>query len=253
MGVEYARRERYPRCWATTNAWGSITYKGQSYMCWKWPVATFLLFVGLLAFAQNKPQSLGSSGIVGTVLNEEGQLVDHAKACVSFTSGNSRNINCNVSTDKDGQFTIEGLKIGKYGVFAINETEGYSIDNQSPGQEVRITADEPWPNVTVRLRPRGGILVGSVSDKTTGKAVKGAWVQYILIDNGGGSRYTDGEFQMAVPADSDLLVLVWAKGYKGWLYNDASSPTRPVLRLASGERKVLEVELEPLPKTSTQP
>jgi len=130
---------------------------------------------------------------------------------------------------------------------------GYSIDNQSPGQEVRITEDEPWATATVRLRPRGGILVGSVSDKTTGKAVKGAWVQYILIDNGGGSRYTDGEFQMAVPADSDLLVLVWAKGYKGWLYNDASSPTRPVLRLASGERKVLEVELEPLPKTSTQP
>ncbi len=222
-------------------------------MCWKWPVATFLLFVGLLACAQNKPQSVGSSGIVGTVLNEEGQLVDHAKACVSFTSGNSRTINCNVSTDKDGQFTIEGLKIGKYGVFAINETEGYSIDNQSPGQEVRITADEPWPNVTVQLRARGGILVGSVKDKMNGRLVEAAWVEYIVIDNGGGgTTRTDGEFQLTVPTDCDLLILVHAKGYKGWLYNDGSNPTRPIVRVASGEKKVLDVELEPSSKTSVQ-
>lgn len=228
--------------------------KGQSYMCWERPVPTLLMFVGLLASAQNKPQSPGSSGIVGTVLNEEGQLVDHAKACVSFTTGsNSRTINCNVPTDKDGQFTIEGLKIGTYGVFAINEAEGYSIDNQSPGQEVRITAEEPWQNVTVQLRARGGILVGSVRDKMNGRSVEAAWVEYIVIDNGGGgTTRTDGEFQLTVPTDCDLLILVHAKGYKGWLYNDASNPTRPIVRVASGEKKVLDVELEPSPKTSVQ-
>jgi uncharacterized surface anchored protein len=233
---------------------GLDDWKGQNYMCWKWPVATFfLLFVELLACAQNKPQSLGNSGIVGTVLNEEGQLVEHAKACVSVTSGNNRTISCDVSTDKDGQFTIEGLKIGTYGIFAINESEGYSTDNQSPGQEVRITADEPWPNVTVRLRARGGVLVGSVRDRMNGRLVEAAWVEYIVVDNGGGgTTRTDGEFQLTVPTDSDLLILVHAEGYKGWLYNDASSPTRPVVRVASGEKKVLDVELEPSPKASTQ-
>jgi hypothetical protein len=223
-------------------------------MFWKWHVAAFLLFFAQIACAQTKTQALANYGIAGTVLNEEGQLVDHAKACVSFSSGkSSRTINCNWSTDKDGQFTIEHLGIGTYGVFAINESEGYSIDNQGPGQEVRITADEPWLNVTVQLRARGGILVGSVRDKMNGRLVEAAWVEYIVIDNGGGgTTRTDGEFQLTVPTDCDLLILVHAKGYKGWLYNDASNPTRPIVRVASGEKKVLDVELEPSPKTSVQ-
>lgn len=212
----------------------------------------FVLFAALFSRAQTTTQALGNYGIVGTVLNEEGQLVEHAYACTSATSGNHTGINCLFPTDKDGRFTIEHLKIGTYQVFAINEAEGYSIQNQSPGQEVRLTADAPWANVTVRLRHRGGILIGSVRDKWSGKPVDGAHVSYSVIDNGSGgsSTRTNGNFHMAVPADSDLLIVVTSEGYKGWVYTDASNPSRPLLRLASGERKVLEIELEPLATTS---
>jgi hypothetical protein len=105
-------------------------------------------------------------------MDEEGQLIEQAKACTSITSGNHTSINCLFPTDKDGRFTIEHLKIGTYRVFAINEAEGYSIENQSRGQEVNLTADAPWANVTVRLRPRGGILIGSVRDKWSGSQLR---------------------------------------------------------------------------------
>jgi uncharacterized surface anchored protein len=120
----------------------------------KLPVVGFLLFAALFARTQTTTQALGNYGIVDTVLDEDGQLVEHVNACTSATSGNHTGINCLFPTDKDGRFTIEHLKIGTYQVFAINEAEGYSIQNQSPGHEVTLTADSPWANVTVRLRPR---------------------------------------------------------------------------------------------------
>jgi hypothetical protein len=43
----------------------------------KLPVVGFLLFAALLARTQTTTQALGNYGIVGTVLNEEGQLVEH--------------------------------------------------------------------------------------------------------------------------------------------------------------------------------
>jgi hypothetical protein len=48
---------------------------------------------------------------------------------------------------------------------------------------------------------------------------------------------------MAVPAESDLLVEVTSEGYQGWVYTDAANSSRPLLRLASGEGKVLEIEV----------
>jgi hypothetical protein len=218
----------------------------------KWSAVVLLVFAALLTCAQTAIKSPRNGVIVGTVLNEEGQLVDHAMVCTSVTAGNKTSINCLVPTDKEGRFTIEHLEIGTYRVFAINEAEGYSIENQGPGQVVRITADEPWADVTVRLRPKGGVLIGSIRDKMNSKPIKTASVRYLAIDNGGGGfGRTDGEFQMTVPADCDLLIVASAPGYKGWVYTDTSSPSRPVLRLASGERKVLEIELEPLPKDPT--
>jgi hypothetical protein len=190
--------------------------------------------------------------ISGTVIKENGAVAEHADLCVSVTSGNSTTINCRFPTDNEGHFQIENVKFGTYGVFAVNEEEGYSIDNQSPGVKITVTPENSSQNVTIRLRPRGGILTGSVTDRVSGKAVEDAWINYIAIDNGGagGNRRTiGGRFSMAAPTESNLLIYVSAKGYKGWVYSDASNTGQPVVRLMSGERRVLDIELEPLPKT----
>jgi hypothetical protein len=187
------------------------------------------------------------------VISEDGAVVEHIEVCTSVTSGNESTISCRVPVDDGGHFQIENLKFGSYGIFAINEEEGYSINNQSPGLKVTVTPESPSRNVTIRLRPRGGILTGSVTDKVTGKPVEDAWIHYIAIDNGNGSgdsRTVRGRFSAATPTESNLLIYVSARGYKGWVYTDAANPAPPVLRLASGERRVLDIELEPLPKTS---
>src|SRR5215469_2359756 len=191
--------------------------------------------------------------ISGTVIAEDGTVVDHMKVSSSVTSGNTRSINCVVPVDGEGHFQIEDVKFGSLDIFAVNEEEGYSIGNQSPGVKVSVTPENPSPFLTIRLRPRGGILIGSVTDKLSGKAVDDANINYITIDNGGGGgsqRIWSGQFSMTVPTENSLLVYVSANGYKGWVYTDASNPGQPVIKLASGERKVLDIELEPLAKTS---
>src|SRR5713101_3281793 len=210
-------------------------------------------WLGVVSVALSGYMAMAQSGgrITGTVLDEDGQLVTDAKLCVMVKSGNNTAINCNVArTDKNGEFEIENLKIGTYNVFAVNEGEGYSIENQTPGEEVVLTSENLAPQITVRLRPRGGVLLGSVTDKFTGRPIKKAWVSYADIDGkaAGSSVITsDGQIRLAVPTECGLVIIVSSKGYKGWVYTDPSNPAQPVLRLHSGERKILDIRLEPDP------
>jgi uncharacterized surface anchored protein len=204
-----------------------------------------ILSVHCLAAAQH----LGHIG--GIVLDENGQVFEDADVCLMMRSGNNTAITCNLArTDKSGKFAINNLENGTYGVFATRDAEGYSIQNQSPGEKVELTVQDPAAEVTVRLRPRGGVLLGSVLDEFTGQPLKRAWLNYQDIDGkaSGSSLISDGRILLAVPTDCDLVIVVSAEGYKGWIFTDPANPARPVLRLQSGERKTLDVQLEPAPK-----
>jgi len=195
-------------------------------------------------WAQVDAPSAIDGGITGFVLTEDGQPAKRATPCASVRPGNTT---CG-SVDDEGRFTIEHLKWGTYQVFALN-ADGYS---ESWPEVVTVSADQPWPNVTILLRSHGGLLVGSLTDKLTGKPIQGQ-LEYIAIDGGGsgsGSTLVNGEFHVPVPPNCDVLVLAMAKGYKGWVYTDASRASRPVLRLAAGERKLFDIQLEPLPSAS---
>lgn len=193
-------------------------------------------------------------GITGFVLTEAGQPAKGATPCASVwvvrPTGPSENSGATCeSADDEGRFTIGYLKWGTYQVFALNSSGGYS---EAWPEEVTVSADQPWPNVTILLRSHGGLLVGSLTDKLTGKPIQGQ-LQYIAIDGGGsgsGSTLANGEFHVPIPPNCDVLVLAMAKGYKGWVYTDASRASRPVLRLAAGERKLFDIQLEPLPSAS---
>jgi hypothetical protein len=192
--------------------------------------------------------------ISGTVINEDGTVVDHADVCTSVTFPSVMSIDCGIPVDKEGHFQIGNVTLGSYGVFATNDEEGYSLENQRPGLKVTVTPENPSQNVVIRLQgPRGGVLTGSVTDNVTGKAVEGAYITFIAIDNAGlnGNRHTvDGRFSLATPTGSNLLIFVTANGYKGWVYTDASNLAQPVVRLAPGERRGLDIKLESLSKTS---
>ena len=191
-------------------------------------------------------QSVGR--ISGSVLDDHGQIVEGASVCLSQSTGkSSTTIDCTIATEH-GQFQIPKVAFGTYHVFAVKEAEGYSTENQGPGEPVVVSAANPSPDVTIHLQAAGAILVGTVQDKSSGKPIKGASIRYVDVDdNAGGasSSHAGGEFSVTVPSERDLVIVVSAKGYKGWVYTDPSGSSRPMLRLIAGERRQLDVELEP--------
>lgn len=223
-----------------------------------WPLVLLVVSLALVTGRSQNTSSVMEGGITGVVLAEDGQLAKGAKVCTAVHHGSNTHATCSESTDEEGRFTVKHLKAGNYEVFAINEAEGYSKENQTPGQDVTISADQLWPNVTIHQHSKGGVLVGSVIDKLTGRNISKAELQYTAIDRncGGGSEFIQGSvhqsnFQVTVPANCDLLLVVMADGYRGLVYTDPANPSRPVVRLGSGEKKALEIQLEPLPANSS--
>ena len=212
-------------------------------------VLTLLLFAVSLLRAQVGDQSGAYGRIDGTVLDENGQLVHDANVCTSVTKDSQTMVSCNVSTNESGQFQIDHLNMGTYGVFATKEQEGYSFSYPPSAGNVIITTSDPYAYVTLRLGPKGGILAGSVKDTKTGKPIARSEVHYIALDgksiSGSAGVNDEGQFQIDLPAGSDVVVVVSAPGYRGWIYTDAANPSRPVLRLGRGEKQFLNVELEP--------
>ena len=99
----------------------------------------FLLALTLCAaFSRCIAQSTSTQGgISGVVLTEDGQLANGAAVCTSVRRGSNTHTNRLVPTDKEGRFTIDHLRLGTYQVLAINEADGYFIDNQSPDKMCR--------------------------------------------------------------------------------------------------------------------
>jgi uncharacterized surface anchored protein len=197
--------------------------------------------------------------IAGTVLTEDGQAASNMKVCTSIhdTSGGLEHTVtcCTGKTDAQGRFTIGKLKTGKYRVIATNEEEGYSIENQSPGQEVTLTERNLQQMVTIRLHDKGAVFIAAITDNSTGQIIHDANVGYEGIDceaAGNMLRDFDGKYYLSIPTDCDVVVFVRASGYKGWVYADAANPPRSVLRLQSGQRKSLNIQLESLSKESSK-
>jgi hypothetical protein len=197
--------------------------------------------------------------ITGSVLTEDGQAAPNMEVCTSIhqTSGGFEHTVtcCTGRTDAQGRFTIGQLEIGKYEVIAKNDEEGYSIENQSPGPEVTLTEKNLQQYVTIRLRKKGAVFIAAITDKGTGQIIHDANVGFEGVDcDAGGNmlRDSDGRYYLSIPTDCDVVVIVRAKGYKGWVYMDAANPPQPVLRLQPGQRKALSIQLEPLPKESSK-
>ena len=220
----------------------------------------FVLSATLPTLAQEKSPFFADEArgmIAGTVLDANGQVAEGARVCLSVSygdrnSGISTESSCPISADKYGQFQFEHLKIGSYTVFAGDAADLSGVDAQQ-GPKVTLTADTPYAHVTLHLKP-GGTLLGSVTDAGSGKPVLQFQVQYVELDRQGGrsSFGQHGKFRVVVPVASDLVVIVTAQGYKGWVYTDSDDQSRPVLRVAAGEQKELDIELQPLTPGTVQ-
>jgi hypothetical protein len=225
-----------------------------------------LLFVMLFTWfsvsssaESKKTEPLVESTLTGVVVTEYGKPAVNFRVCtqVHFNGLLLDQIQtcCPVLTNEDGRFTIEHLKPGRYDVFATNEAEGYSIENQSPGQNVTVKAGTSRRSVVIQLRNKGAVVFASITEKATGKIIHDAQLEYsgVDCDAGGDTLKDDGEYHpLPVPPYCDVVLLARANGYKGWVYTDPANPSRPVLKLSAGEHRVLIIQLERLPKDSAE-
>jgi hypothetical protein len=118
--------------------------------------------------------------------------------------------------------------------------EGRQSDS---GIQSKLSHENPVAHVVVRLGVSPAHLTFNISDKNTGKAVTSAVGRWVLVDDIFMHPTQTRRKEASVSPDEDLLVIVQAPGYKRWFYSDPSSPSKPTLRLHSGEERTLDAEL----------
>jgi hypothetical protein len=144
--------------------------------------------------------------------------------------------------------------MGTFDVEAIKPEDGYiAFAGTSVTDVVTLTPSQTSATVVLKLGPKPGVLLLSVTDKTTGKPMMSFLESWAIIDPNspnasysGGQTIEQGTERALVPPGKDLLLTISADGYKKWVYHDPSDPSRPaLLHLQPNEEKRLLVELEP--------
>jgi len=216
-----------------------------------------LLLSTVVIHAQTSKQSPPEGRITGIVLNDEGQPVAHAYVCATIYEEHGQSqgatTGCHGFSGEDGRFELDHWPMGTLSLFAFKPKDGYADANKRLTAKVTLTPQSPFAAVTVRIGPKAGVLAGSVRDKNTGAPIKNIKLTYVAIDasaRGCGSEleisdYAGATFEVTLPTSTDLIVFVSSPSYKPWFYTDTSNGSRPALRLQSGERRSLEIEMEP--------
>lgn len=224
-----------------------------------WISTVLVVLAALSTFAQNSPLPNAPDGkqqgrIVGTVVNEAGEPIREAMLCTRITYPNGSTNSCgSTQTDENGAFQITQMPFGNIGVYAEAVRQGYWREGEAARtQMVTLTAKAPVAHVALKVGPKPGELIVNVTDKMTGKAVDSFFVRLIKDSTGycsgvGNFEKEPGSSGARVPIGpaTEAIVEVSARGYKNWFYSNPSDPSRPVLRLESGEERSLEVQLEP--------
>ncbi len=161
---------------------------------------------------------------------------------------------CPVTTDEAGQFRIDHMAMGTFGVEAIKPEDGYiAFAGTSVKKMVTLTPSQSASTVALKLGPKPGVVLPNVKDKLTVQPIISFQLSWEIVDannpnrhSSGGQDITLGIKHAIVPPEKYLLLTISAPGYKKWIYHDPSDPSQPALiRFQPGEEKELFVELEP--------
>ena len=219
---------------------------------------TLLLLASLPTFPQTD-SSQPEGTISGTVLDQYGQPFKGVLVCTYMMGAHagSREAvgDCPAATTDDaGHFRIDHMAMATFGVEAIKPEDGYiAFAGTSVKKTVILTPNRSSATVVLKLGPKPGVLLPSVTDKSTGKPITSYMFQWQIFDSpqpnvtySGGQTISRVDERALVPPRKYLVLTISAPGYKKWIYCDPSDPSRPALiRLQPSEEKELLVELEP--------
>ena len=212
-------------------------------------LAGFLILTCVFLPAQDSNRA----GIIrGMVLDATDRPVEDASVQAMFTGGFS-GIVPSARSDKSGHFVIQRLVWGEWYVTASKEQEGYPDESNafysgfgSLPATVDLGADHPEQFVTVHLGEKAGRISGTITDAETSEPVEPCarlqWKSVPLI-SWSGYGLVKSKFDLLVPADTDISMMIWAWGYEPWVYKNNDGDD--ALRVHASDQLKLQVRLIP--------
>ena len=215
---------------------------------------TVLIFVCFLltviASAQQNTEQHAKGTIHGVAIDHDGQPAKRMGLTATPLDGALGTMLPHTKTNDAGEYRFEKLPWwGRYTVYADDEEAGYSIFIRGPVAdkipEVEIRLEHPEAQLTVVIPPKAGFIQIHLTNQTTGADISGMKVEVMSERNPtlllfGISCRSDRV--ILVPPDTRLLLHVKSDGFREW--KESSGKGTPV-RLASGARLTLDVQLEP--------
>jgi len=211
-------------------------------------VAAFFALTCASLLAQDQKRGI----IRGMVLDTTDQPVEDAKVEANFT-GSFSGIVPSARTDKSGHFVIKRLAWGEWYVTASKEQDGYPDESNafysgfnSTPVTVSLSADNPEQLVTVHLGKKAGSISGTIADAENGEPVEPCvrlqwknapsvyWSGYGLLNS---------RFNLLIPADTDITLMIWSRGYEPWVYKGDDG--NDALRVHAADQLKIQVRLTP--------
>lgn len=202
-----------------------------------------LIAVSGTLIAQSSTKQV-SGEIRGTVVDQNGSLVSAITVYavpqgVVLDDATPRS----VKTDRNGRFDFRGgFELGPYKLYSRKDADGYlnPLDDfygdGDSAVEVALTKKHPVSVAKVKLGRQAAVISGKVFDVESGTPLK-AYVGLMDEDGNGHSSVVDGDYNLVVPSEKNVTVMVTVIGTR--------RPVIPVssLRLEPGQRIYMDIPI----------
>jgi len=208
-----------------------------------------LIVLTAALFAQ-APAKRPSGRIRGTVVDQDGSPVSSATVyAIRYDTLHDVELDDlssqSVKTDTTGRFDFDlGVpEFNSYKLYArkdadsdLNPLDKFYADSGERAVTVTLTRKHPSSNVTVKLGKQAAVISGKVFDVDSGKPLM-AYVGLMDEQGNGHSMVVDGDYELAVPPEKNIRVMVTVIGTR--------RPLIPVssLRLEPGQHIYMDIPI----------
>lgn len=206
------------------------------------------------ALEQDRAKANSTGAVEGIVIGESGEPAENAVINVQPADTQLVGKTPAARSDAGGKFLINGVPAGKNFLFAGNPKQGYPdtqfavfAPKDIPLVPVIVIAGKATSNITLRMPPRGGRIVGKIVDSENGSPVLTARIHLFQASNPERDISTSptlgAEFEFVVPPIAYKME-VTAPHYRGWRFvQTGDSGSSDLLKVAPGKSEQVIVKL----------